>query len=220
MVFGTEHEREPIGFAERVFLVIFLLVFFGLLCADVFTNFHPLKLGGLFFLGFWGPMLVLHELGHAIVTVLLGWKVERIVIGLGRVLFSFRVGQTKVEIRLLPLEGFVQPVPLNLRLPRLKSALIYFAGPGIELLTLVILVWILGLGQITSRSEDIGMIAIQSLAIVILLSSIVNLVPHGAMTQNGMVANDGLGIIRSFLLPKSYYAEQIAEAQADKSVDS
>jgi len=43
------------------------------------------------------------------VAALLGWYVGRVVIGVGRRLAKFRVGTAVVEIRLLPLEGFVQP---------------------------------------------------------------------------------------------------------------
>ena len=79
-------------------------------------------------------MLVVHEAGHGIVAAILGWHVPLIVIGMGRPILVFRLGSTVVEVRVLPLEGFVVPLPKNLRAVRWKSALIYFAGPGAELL--------------------------------------------------------------------------------------
>jgi hypothetical protein len=121
-------------------------------------------------------------------------------------------------VRLFPVEGFVQPVPNDLRSPRLKSALIYLAGPGAELLVLALVVLLAGPATLLTRTDEIGVIVLQSLALALSVSVVVNLVPHQAMTASGPVANDGLGILRSFLLPQSYFAEQVglrydAEAQ-------
>ena len=38
---------------------------------------------------------------------LCGWKVDSMVVGFGRTLSQFRVNNTKVEIRAIPIEGFV-----------------------------------------------------------------------------------------------------------------
>src|SRR5579871_1841739 len=104
---------------ERWFYAIFLLVILGLFAGDVCTNYAPVKLSALLFVLFWIPLLVLHELGHAIVARLVGWRVEMIVIGMGRTLCRFHVGNALVELRVVPLEGFVRNVPLNLRAPGL-----------------------------------------------------------------------------------------------------
>jgi hypothetical protein len=152
----------------------------------------------------------LHEAGHAVAAALLGWRVGRVVIGMGRPLGRFHIGRTLVEIRLFPVEGFVQPAPTNLRYPRLKSALIYLAGPGAELLLLAVVALAIGPDRLTTRTEEVGMLVAQSLAVAILFSAFVNLVPHTAAGQGGqMVANDGLGIIQSLFRPESDFAEQI-----------
>ena len=51
---------------------------------------------------------------------------------------------------------------------------------------------------------------------MIRVSAFMNLIPHAVATQNGTVANDGLGIIRSFLLPTEVYAAMIGKTFAEE----
>lgn len=209
-MFNAAHEKGPLTPGERNFTVFFATIVLALFVAEVVRDFKPIKLTILLILLIWIPLLALHEAGHAVVAALLGWYVGRVVIGVGRLVAKFRVGTAIVEIRLLPLEGYVLPQPRNLRAPRLKSALIYFAGPGAELLLLAIVAAILGPSTLLTHSENIGIMAAQALGVVVLFSAFCNLVPHAVDMPGGRVANDGLGIIRSFSLPDSHFAEMIA----------
>src|SRR6516164_7525896 len=112
-------DRGSMTPGERWFAGIFLVVVLGLFAAEVITDYQPGKLAALFVVLFWIPLLFLHEAGHAVVAGLLGWHVGRVVIGMGRTVAHFHVGETLVEIRLIPFEGFVQPVPNNLIRPQL-----------------------------------------------------------------------------------------------------
>jgi membrane-associated protease RseP (regulator of RpoE activity) len=184
---------------------LFLTLFIG----EMVTNYQPAKLSVLFVLGFWVPLLVLHEGGHAAMAALLGSHVGQIVIGMGNVVHTFHIGSAVVEIRLLPLEGFVRQVPTNLHLPQLKSALIYFAGPAANLIVAGGVLAIIGPERLFTASEDYVMIAWQSLALTGAMQGVLNLIPHYIETADGFIPNDGLGIIRSFMLPDSYYASMI-----------
>src|SRR5262249_53059703 len=210
------HEKGPLTPGERNFAVLFATVVVGFFVAELVRDYQPVKLTVLLILLFWIPLLALHEAGHAVMAALLGWYVGRVVIGVGRRIAKFRVGTALVEIRLLPLEGFVQPLPRNLHLPRLKSALIYFAGPGAELLLLGIVVLILGPSTLLSRSEDPGILAAQALGVAVLVSAFCNLVPHVVDLPGGRVANDGLGILRSFWLPDSHFAALVGHTFSDE----
>jgi hypothetical protein len=213
-------DSGPLSSYERVVYGVFLALVLGLFTAEVLVNYQPVKLTALFILLFWILLLVVHEAGHAVVAALLGWHVARVVLGMGRRVGMFHVGRVPVEVRLFLMEGFVQPVPTNLRFPRLKSALIYFAGPGFELLVLAVLVLVIGPAQLLTRTEDIGMLAAQSLAVAILVSAFFNLVPHSVADESGeRIPNDGLGIILSFLQPESYFAEQVGERYDEKKDD-
>jgi hypothetical protein len=142
-----------------------------------------------------------------------------VVIGMGRVVSRFRVGTAFVEIRLVPIEGFVKCVPRNLHYPRLKSAVIYFAGPGVELLLALAVLLLGGPDTLFTLSDDYLLIAGQSLALASAAQGILNLIPHGVSRPQGMLPNDGLGIIRSFLMPEGYYAQMIGNTYNEREED-
>lgn len=179
--------------AEARISAVFGTVFSLLIVAAIFEEFSPRKLSVVFILLFWVPMLVLHELGHAVAARLLGWDVKEIVIGFGRTLWQFRLGETQIRIKLAPVEGYVLPAANSARFLRAKSMAVYAAGPGAELLLLGIIVGFVGWGTVFSLSDNLGSIALQSLAIVILYSAGFNLLPFRI---DGAVS-DGLGIISS-----------------------
>jgi hypothetical protein len=208
-------EYKPLTPGERVGYGLLVLIIYGLFAAEVITNFEPVKLAVLLFFAFWPLLLVLHEGGHALTAAILGWRIRRIVIGVGRVVTRFRIGRTPVEMRIAPVVGFVVPLPTSLHLVRLKSALVYFAGPGIELLLVLVLLAIVGPERMLTRTDDYWIIAVQSLALAAMVGAVTNLVPLPMMSQNGMVASDGLGIMRSFTLPNEYFAAIMANDKDD-----
>jgi len=143
--------RLPVSSGERTFVVVISLAFVGLIAADLAQSFSPNKLGALFVLLFWVPLLVLHELAHALAARWLGWHVSEIVIGFGRELLRFRIGETQLRLRAMPLEGYVVPSPVKIGRARLEQALIYAAGPfsqGLVLLGVVGLVSLLAAGLV------------------------------------------------------------------------
>jgi hypothetical protein len=222
-MYFTSNDDRPLTPSERWIAGIFLGVLLGLFAGALLVDFEPRKLAVLFFVVFWFPLLVLHEAGHALAAVWVGWRVERISIGMGPRVSRFRLGRILVDLRLYPMEGFVQPVPARLRHPRFESAFIYFAGPGIEMVVLAVLAAMVGPETLLSRSDSLWVITAQSLALAIVVGLVFNLVPHAVMTDRGPLANDGLGIIRSFLMPESHYAAQIGvsyDADTDEWVEN
>src|SRR5207248_7565842 len=86
------HDQSgPVTPFERNFYIFVLTVFLGLLAAEIIKDYQPVKLAVLFIILFWPPLVVLHEAGHALMADLLGWEVRRIVIGLNREVWRFRV---------------------------------------------------------------------------------------------------------------------------------
>src|SRR5262249_30770706 len=115
-----------------------------------------------------------------------------------------------VEVRLFLVEGFALLAPTDLRAPRLKSALTYFAGPGSSLLVVLVVALVVGPGTLLTLTDHVGVIALQSPCLSALVSAISNLVPSWGQSQTGeIVANDGLGIIRSFTRPLSDFAAMV-----------
>jgi regulator of sigma E protease len=52
-------------------------------------------------------LIIVHELGHALVAKLVGMKIVRFSVGYGKVLWSFRAGETEVAISAIPVGGYV-----------------------------------------------------------------------------------------------------------------
>jgi membrane-associated protease RseP (regulator of RpoE activity) len=208
-VHDSSFSRDPMNRQELWSCIIFVLFLFGLFAAEVYHDYQPVKLGALFIVLFWIPLLAIHELGHALTAAAVGWHVGQVVIGMGRMVQEFKVGSAVVELRVLPIQGFVKNVPTNLHWPRLKNALIYFAGPGADLLVAGLVLVLVGPATLFSRSSEYAVIALQSLAIAAAAQGIINLLPTSIRTPQGDIANDGLGIIRSFFLPESHFAQMI-----------
>lgn len=211
VMFDPAPERGPSSRAERVFLGVVAVAALGLFIAEIADNYSPVKLSALLVVLFWTPLLALHELGHAVVAHLLGWRVGQIVIGMGKPVWRFRAGSASVTVRMLPVEGFVRCVPTRLRRPQLESALIYFAGPGVELLLALAVLLFVGPDRLFSPSQQYATIAWQSLALAATTQAVLNLLPFATQSGDRVMHSDGLGIITSFLLPTAAYAEMIGQ---------
>lgn len=214
-----EHQPEPATPTERLIYLFFLVLILGLFAGEVFWNHQPVKLSALFFVVAWVPLLALHEGSHALMATLLNWRVAGVVLGVGKTIDVIRIGRVPVEFRLFPVEGFVRTAPCDLRYPRLKSALIYFAGPGSELLLAGLLLWAVGPERLFSRSENIVLIFWQSCALAATVGGVVNLIPHGVQTPRGLLANDGLGLITSFTMPIEHYQRMLVEDEVWRQED-
>ena len=205
-------DKEPTSKGEKVFLIIISLIFLFMMSMEILTNYEPKKLGALLFVVFWIPLLFIHEFGHAIVAKVLGWRVKRIVIGFGKILFKTHLMDTPMEVRSIPLEGFVQISPKDLHFVRVKHALIYFAGPGIELLCFVVIaVFLGGFDQLLNITDDYLRIVLQSFAFAALAGAVINLIPIGILTKDGSAPNDGLGIILCLFSTEMDYKQWINE---------
>lgn len=185
--------RRPLSPTEARISAIVGLLFTIMILFAIFEEYSAGRLSVILILLFWIPMLVLHEFGHALAARLLGWRVKEMVIGFGRELWRWQYGETRIRVKLVPVEGYVLPMPTSSKGMRYKSALIYAAGPGIELLLLAIMLLILGSDYVFGGGHELGQVAAQSLAIAILLGAGFNLLPFA--TDGGV--SDGLGILSS-----------------------
>ncbi len=176
-----------------------ILIVFGLFAGEIARDFTPPKLAAGFVVIAWVPLLVIHELGHAVAARLLGGHVAGVVIGFGRQRWSGRVGGIEFEWRSIPIEGFTLTRGVEGRFSR---ALVYLAGPVAEIAVSGIIVVVMGFDTVTSPSNSVIVIGAQSVCIAALVSAVVNLIPaevsQGDSEGNQeFVANDGLGMIRS-----------------------
>ena len=192
-----DYDKKPVSRGELISLYGLIGFFLLLIALDIFTNYEPRKLSALMFVLWWMPLVFLHEFGHALMARLLGWEVVRTVVGFGRVVFHGRLFNAPMEFRMLPLEGFVQIAPRNIKGARFKHALIYFAGPGIELLLFFGIMFAMGVENFFSIEDDYGRLALQALAFAAATGAVINLIPMGIETKDGTTPNDGMGIMMS-----------------------
>lgn len=193
---------------DRLIVLGFALLLFGLLVMEVFRDYKPVKLGALLVFAYKPALLVLHEFGHAAMTWLVRWKVCGVVIGMGNPLLVFRVRGVPIEVRPYPIEGYVLPAPRSMRGVRLKHMLISLAGPGIELAALAIVVaWVGGASVLLQRSDDVGIIAAQAFAIAVIAGVIINMLPIPiAQSVAGETQwTDGLQTIMAWVRPRSSF---------------
>jgi hypothetical protein len=198
--------RLPVGRGERMIVLLLALGLLGLLAADLTQGFSTSKLSVLFVLLFWGPLLVLHELGHALAARLLGWTVSEIVIGFGREVHRFRVGSTRVHVRALPVEGYVvsSPISGSDSHARSKQAFIYFAGPLTELVVLGLLFPILDF-RLPGPQGSVGRIALESLGVTAAAGALCTLFPYRSQGN----PSDGLGVLLSWFASDESFRQRL-----------
>ena len=206
---GDRPPERPAEGWERWVTTITLALFFGMIGAELIQDFQPAKLGAIFVPLFWMPLVALHEAGHAIVAHLCGWRVRRVVIGFGRRVKTFRVGRTPVHLLQVPIQGYVLPLPRDLKSPRLKNTLIYAAGPGIEILLVLVVYLLLGHETMFSRTDSIPIIAAQSLCVSAAVGIVINLIPFPT-EQGGW--NDGMGILMSWRIPDEQFEQWLSKS--------
>jgi hypothetical protein len=212
------YDNRPLTLADKLLVYSLTTIFLGLMLLEIFTNYEPRKLAALFFLLWWLPLVFVHEFGHAVVAHALGWQIERMVIGFGRVIYQGQLFKAPLELRLFPLEGFVQFKPMEGRGMRYKHALTYFAGPGIELLVAFSIIALMGWEHFLLIEDNYWKLACQALAYAALAGAMINLIPMGVVTRDGETPNDGLGILVSLFSSEKEYKQSIAtEREPDDS---
>lgn len=183
------------------------LFFGGMILVALFEDFSVYKLSLPIFVISWIILLVLHELGHALMARLLGWRVGKVCIGSGKLLTKRSILGISTEFRAIPLSGYIQHRVSDLNTPQMKSFLIYAAGPGIELLSVAGIWLIFGSETLLERRPSIGLITIQTFSVAALFGALFNLVPLPHQTDEGMAPSDGLGMIMAWRTPTERYAE-------------
>lgn len=208
-MYDRRAERNPTSGSEWLVGGLLIVVVVGLFVAEIATNYSPAKLSALLIVLFWIPLLAIHECGHAVAAYCLDWEVRQIVIGSGKTLGRFRFGTAEVEAKLLPIEGFVRSRPIRKKHPRIESALIYFSGPGVELMIAVSVLILLDPDVLLSPSTEYPIIAWQSLALAAMAHVVLNLIPIVVQAPGGNLYSDGLGILVSLFRPKEEFERMI-----------
>ncbi|MFT5435158.1 MAG: hypothetical protein ACI9OJ_005875 [Myxococcota bacterium] len=203
-----ETSAKPKTPGERLFSALFVGLVFGMFFIDMLRDFRPVKVSMLLFPLCWCVLVAVHELGHALAAWAMNWRVERIVIGFGRTLKHWQFGETRVELRAIPISGFMVPVPRRPDRARLASALIYASGPGIELALVLLIALAVGTTTLTTVGDSYAMITVQTFCAAALTGAIINLIPFDFSrdSASGGGPTDGMGILMSLTLTEQHFA--------------
>lgn len=223
-IFDPSPRREPQSRGEQTTVAVILLVFVVGMIFEIAQNYHPAKLSALLFVVFWMPLLVLHETGHALAAAIVRWRVFKMVIGMGNTVTESKVLGIPLTVKRYPIAGYVMtsPRPGHSRHSlRWKHALVYFAGPGIELLAAAIVLFVVGPGQLfSSAGDDTALIAAQTFALTATFGAVLNLIPMTMQGEDGQMSpNDGMGIIYALFASPEYYEhwmKQIEEPEENE----
>lgn len=86
--------------------------------------------------------IVPHELGHAVMAHLMGWRVFQIVLGVGKPLFSSRLFGVFLDMHILPISGITRLAPKDHHFFRLKRLCILLAGPAVNAASVVVVLYL------------------------------------------------------------------------------
>lgn len=199
--------EERLAKNDRLIVIAIGAVIFGAFALDIMSNFSWMKAGAFVMLVAWFALIVVHELGHAFMAAGLGWRVCRIVIGVGAPIARFRVWGVPVQISRYPVGGHVVPAPTSIVGARWKSSLVFAAGPAAELLVVALIVLVVGYDRLVAPPSDFTTLSAQAVAVAALLGAVFNLIP--IPTREGQ-ATDGLGMILSSTLSDDVFEERLA----------
>lgn len=174
----------------------------GLFAAEILRDVRPQRLGAPIFLAAWIVLIAIHELGHAVVARLVGWRVIELVIGFGPVVADAEFRGTRVRIHLFPISGFIRPAPTQRGAARAALAAIYLAGPVVELLAAAAVGFAIGWDTLLTPSGELGVITAQAFAAAAVLGAAVNLIP--LRTGDGHTT-DGLGVVLAAFMPTAHF---------------
>lgn len=166
------------------------------LCGALILRISPgSSIGYLFLLVFAGllvsiPLIVLHELAHAVVAQALGFRVFGIHLGLGKVLFSRRIAGIAWTIHMIPSSGATLVAGPEMNNYKTRIFLIHLAGSLFHALLNAILLWVNRVFDVTGLWYQITLWT----NVFLLLT---NLFPHKAQVAVGSTGTDGWAMLNA-----------------------
>lgn len=150
--------------------------------------------------------LVFHEAGHALCAVLAKKHIRLVSIGVGSVLLEGRIGETKLEWRLLPFAGIVLCYPEFVRRP--LPAVLFILGGVMGNAILAGALWLLDL---TGAAPPAARTALEAIIFAQVVFIAVSLFPYRMTVGSIRIGSDGLQLLQLFLQPSDNWSKH-AEA--------
>ncbi len=156
-------------------------------------------------------LIVTHELGHALMGRLLGYRIFEVSFGVGPLVLNAPLGRTRVVVRLLPAGGHTMLAPKGARLLPARDVFVALAGAFINLLTVL---W--ALTADLSNTFTFGIVLIGSAVVV------ENLFPRHVRNALGVAKSDGLRAAQALeadeeALTAALVSRYLGEAYVDRA---
>jgi hypothetical protein len=126
-------------------------------------------------------LVVTHELGHALVGRLLGYRIFEVSVGLGPRLLNVPLGRTRIVVRLFPIGGHTLLAPKSDRLLPARDVFVALAGAFVNVF---VVLW--ALTADLSNSFTFGIVLVGSAIVV------ENLLPRRVKNPLGVLQSDGM----------------------------
>ncbi len=165
------------------------------------------------------PMIVLHELSHALAGRLLGLRVFAIHLGAGSVVYTRRLWGMRWYIKQFPVLGLTIAAGPALPRMRLRIFLLHLAGPALHALLIVALVAVLGGLPAAQADGPLG----QALWIGVgtnLLLLLTNLYPRKAAASLQYTGTDGWAMLNSYKISEAELQKRYALYYVLQAVDA
>src|SRR5262245_59233575 len=141
--------------------------------------------------------VVCHEAGHALCAVLGALPIRLVSIGFGPLLTRGYIGDTRINLRLLPFGGLVATYPLLVA--RKWRLLIFTAGGVVANAALVALVTISGaLGAVPDWAVD----PLRAVVLAQIFLIVVSIAPHRVTIEGVRLGTDGLQLVQLIRSPR------------------
>lgn len=181
--------KEDSSVLGKIFLLVLI---FGLLlyALSPFTwlgRFYLLMCAGVILML---PLIVMHELSHAIMARAVGLKVFAIYLGTGKMTRSFRLFGIRWFMSSLPFSGLTVAAGPDLPYYRWHMFLIYLAGPGLHVLLTAFLAWMLSL-----QLHPFAYLAMQTGLWTNVFLFLSNIYPRKVATGLGIARTDGWAML-------------------------
>jgi hypothetical protein len=149
--------------------------------------------------------LAVHEAGHLIMAIAVGFRVEQIALGFGRIVWRRRIGTVELQLKSLPISGAsVSCAPPNERACTAPRMTLYLMGGIITTIALAAVLYITAgdglrslLGYTSCRQSFVGM-----LFLVAVYSIPANLIPTRTW-RTVLAYNDGARVIQALAKPRT-----------------
>jgi tetratricopeptide (TPR) repeat protein len=149
-----------------------------------------------------------HEMGHFIVAKVFGFQPYLVIVGSGHKIFSFQLLNSLFEFRLIPSGGITYTSNLTLNKVKSKLALMYLAGPMVNL-CFCLLFSIIYAKYILKIADPGYLVSIPIIIFIELLLFVGSILPTDVNLYGNVFSNDGKQLINALTKTEQQFIQKL-----------